>query len=57
MGDKKKSFVSYIDDNDETVSGYFEILDRNNSYIKIKSGKNILTIPAGRWKKIKEDIE
>ncbi len=48
-----KNYVSFIDDNGEKVSGYFEILEQNINFVKIKSGKNILIIPYHRVLKIK----
>ena len=48
-----KTYVSFIDDNDEKVSGYFEMLEQNPNFIKIQSGKNIIIIPYHRVLKIK----
>lgn len=55
--EKAKAFVSYLDDNDQIVNGYFEIVDRKDGYLIIKSGKNKISIPNHRVKKIKEDLE
>lgn len=56
MSDKKKVFVSYIDDDDSKKSGYYDNVEETNSgSLIIYSGKNKLTIPSGRWKKTKED--
>ena len=48
-----KNYVSYLDDNDKKVSGYFEMLEQNMNFIKIQSGKNIIIIPYQRVLKIK----
>ncbi len=53
----KKIFVSYIDDDDSKVEGYFELIEENKEFIKIKSGKNIITLPYHRIKKIKEIVK
>lgn len=57
MGEAKKAFVSYYDDNDEVVSGYFTIHSRTDGYLVIFSGKNKISIPNHRVKKVKEEIE
>ena len=48
----KKVFVSYKDDNDDAVNGYFELIEETKEYIKIKSENNIITLPYLRIKKI-----
>ncbi|KKK42213.1 hypothetical protein LCGC14_2190720 [marine sediment metagenome] len=55
--EKKKVFVSYKDDNDENVSGYFELVEETKEFIKIKSGINIITLPYHRVKKMKEIVK
>ena len=52
---KKKVFVSYKDDNEDDVNGYFELIEETKEYIKIKSENNIITLPYHRIKKIKQD--
>ena len=49
-----KVYVCYLDDNDNQVEGYFELIEEKDNYVKIKSGKNIITLPYHRIKKIKE---
>lgn len=51
-------FLSYLNDTGETISGYFEILEVNQSYVKIKTKGNFVIIPMSRVLKIKlkEDI-
>ncbi len=48
-----KEYVSFIDDNENKVSGYFDIIKIDINFIKIKSGKNIIIIPYHRVLKIK----
>ena len=49
----KKEFVSYKDDNDVAVSGYFEIVREADNFLKFRSGKNELTFPWNRILKFK----
>ena len=53
----KKVFVSYRDDNENDVNGYFELVEETKEFIKIKSGINIITLPYHRIKKIKEIVK
>lgn len=54
LGDRR--FVSYKNDDDKVISGYFELVEECENYIKIKSGGNIITIPYHRILKIKEQV-
>lgn len=49
-------FVSFRDENDRIVNGYFELVSESPR-IKIKSGKNIITIPESKLLKMKEQNE
>jgi len=53
----EKAFISYLNDNDEKIEGYFEIVNSNGFILKFKSGENIITIPYSRILKIKEKIK
>jgi hypothetical protein len=56
--DKKvisKVFVSYIDENNNNINGYVDLLEISINYIKIGTDRNILTIPISRVLKIKEN--
>ena len=53
----KLKFISFYDDKDKLVEGYFEVIEENENSIKFKTAKNILTIPMHRICKIKEKIE
>lgn len=50
-----KKFISYKDDNDEVVKGYFEIIEETSNFLKFKSGTNRITIPWNRILKFKEN--
>lgn len=47
-------FLSYIDDNDKTVSGYFILLKLSEALLQIKSNQNVIVIPITRMIKIKQ---
>lgn len=50
-----KKFISYKEDNDEIVKGYFEVIKQNDNFLKFKSGTNEITIPWNRILKFKEN--
>ena len=53
----KEVFISYKNDNEEIISGYFLLVKFNDTYIQIKTKGNIVTIPMHRVLKIKERLE
>jgi hypothetical protein len=53
---RTEAFLSYLNDTGETISGYFEIIEINQAYVKIKTKGNIVTIPMTRVLKIKERL-
>lgn len=55
IGRGKKVFISYLNDDNQVVSG-FVILLKCNGFVEFKTGQNILRIPAQRVLKIKEKI-
>ena len=57
LRDLKVVWVSFIDDNEEKVQGFFKLLEQTTNYLKLISGKNIITIPYHRLNKLKEVIE
>ncbi len=57
VSENKEIWISYIDDNDLEVKGFFRLIEQNQNYIKIRSGSNILTIPYHKINKIKEKIK
>lgn len=52
----KRIYMSYKDDNDVIVSGYFDLVDEDNNFIKFKTDRNIVAINKSRIIKIKEII-
>ena len=56
MENKKKAFVSFLDDNDKVISGFFDIVEFNSNYVKLRSGRNIITLSWLRIKKIKQEV-
>jgi len=53
----EKAFISYLNDDDQKIEGYFEIVSSNGFILKFKSGENIITLPYSRILKIKEKIK
>ena len=53
----QKKFISYKDDDDEKVEGYFEIIEETSNYIKFKSGSNEITLPWNRVLKTKKSLK
>lgn len=53
----QKAFISYKDDDDKIVRGYFILKEINSNYIIIISGKNEMLIPYGRVIKVKKEVE
>lgn len=52
-----KIWISYLDDNNKRITGFFERISESNNFIKLKSNSNIITIPYHRILKVKEDIQ
>ena len=55
--ESKKVFISYIDDDGSEVKGYFDLIEETQSFVKIKSDSNIITLPYHRINKIKEIVK
>jgi len=52
-----KIFVSYKDEKDEIISGYFDVTDLNrDGFIVFKSGDNETSIPLSRVLKLKKKL-
>lgn len=49
----REEFLSYLNDTGETISGYFEIVEINQAWVKIKTKGNFIIIPMSRVLKIK----
>ena len=49
----KRVFICYLDDSDKKIEGFFDLIDEKPTYIKFRTGENILLIPYSRILKIK----
>ncbi len=49
-----KQQISYMDDDGEKISGYFEVVEDKPEYIRIKTNNNLIKIPTHRLLKQKE---
>lgn len=49
-------WVSFLDDDEHKVQGFFKLFEQTTNYVKLISGKNVLTIPYHRLYKLKEVI-
>jgi|TARA_Y100000031_G_C7973876_1_gene271636 hypothetical protein len=54
---KNRSFLSYLDDDDEKKKAIVEIIESNKVFIKFATNKNIITLPFSRIIKLKEERE
>ena len=52
----KTIFISYLNDDNTTISGYVELIEYSEGFVVFKTGSNILRIPSVRVLKIKEKI-
>jgi hypothetical protein len=52
--DLRVVWVSFLDDNQQQVNGFFKLVEQAQNYIKILSGKNTITVPYHRLLKLKE---
>lgn len=55
-GKGKEVFISYLNDNNQTISGYVILLEVNE-FVRFKTNQNIIRIPVSRVLKIKEKTE
>jgi len=53
----KVIWASFLDDTGQEIRGFFRLIEQTTNYVKLVSGKNILTIPFHRIIKLKEGIE
>ena len=56
FGEGKSAFISYLDDDDKTVSGYVTLISIND-FVTFRTDKNLIRISSQRVLKIKERIE
>jgi hypothetical protein len=57
MIQKNRSFIVYLDDNDERKEAFVEIIESNSSFVKFATNRNVITIPFSRIIKLKEERE
>jgi len=50
-------FLSYLNDTGETISGYFEIIEITENYVKVRTQGGVVLIPMHRVLKIKLGVE
>lgn len=50
---EEKVFISYKDEKENNIEGYFVLLERTANYVRIQGAKNILLIPYHRILKMK----
>lgn len=50
----KKSWIAYVDDDDEKRNCFCDIIEINQTYVKFATSRNVLIIPLARVLKIKE---
>ena len=51
---KELAFISYLNDDNQVISGYYEIIEFDSHLVKFKSNNVIITIPTARILKVKE---
>ena len=52
----REIWISFVNDDGQTIQGCFALIEQTANYVKIKSGSNILTIPFHKINKIKERL-
>lgn len=52
----KEVFVSFLDEQNIKVEGWFQLIEESSNFIKIQTGSNLLTIPFSRILKVKERL-
>lgn len=58
LGNGKKVFLSYLNDDNKVISGYVDLLSYDaGGFVVFKTDKNLIRIPPNRVLKIKEEIE
>ena len=55
MIQKNRSFIVYLDDNDERKEAFVEVIESNASFVKFATNRNVITIPFSRIIKLKEE--
>ncbi len=50
-------FIAFLDEDNNKIEGYFEVLVDNGILIRFKTASNVITIPYSRLLKMKERKE
>lgn len=51
----KRVFISYLDENGETFSGFVDLIKSDNpAFVKFRTATNIISVPVTRVLKMKE---
>lgn len=53
----KRVYLSYRDDDEKIVSGYFDLIEESELSIKFRTAKSIITISRSRLIKMKETYQ
>jgi len=54
LRENEEVFVSYKDDDEKIVSGYFVLVSISENLLQIKSNSNVVVIPLSRLLKVKQ---
>ena len=50
-------FIAYLNDTGESITGYFDVIEINPGFVKIRTKGGIVIIPMNRVLKIKQKEE
>lgn len=53
----KRVYISYRDDSEVIVSGYVDLIEETELYVKFRTKQNIITLSRNRVIKIKETYQ
>lgn len=53
----ERTFICYLDDNNQRVEAFVDLIEVNSVLVKFSTNRNIVTIPFTRVLKIKEQKE
>jgi len=56
MGIEKRVYIKYLNDDGQSKSGYFWLIDISNNLVTFRTDQNIIRIPSQRILKIKEEV-
>lgn len=53
----KRVFISYLNDDNRKIEGYFELIEQGDNFIKFRTPTAFITISLNRLLKLKEDVK